>query len=31
METLLDQVFAWLSCGSRFEIETSTYDFQAAA
>jgi transposase len=31
MEALLDQVFAWLSCGSRFEIETSIYDFQAAA
>jgi putative transposase len=31
MPALLDQVFAWLSCGSRFEIETSKYDFQAAA
>jgi transposase len=31
MPALLDQVFAWLACGSRFEIETSKYDFQAAA
>ena len=31
IDQLLDLVFEWLDRGSRFEIETSTYDFQAAA
>lgn len=31
MDELLDQVFEWLWRGSRFEIESSNYEFQTAA
>lgn len=31
MDELLDQVFEWLWRGSRFEIESSKYEFQTAA